>query len=673
MSRKSQKQPDKINKPVENKSDKEVVNGIISDTDPWWKKRNAQLILSGVLLFILVLITYKDSVKNNFVDWDDYAYVVNNELVRNPGDSFLKELFTTQVSSNYHPLTILSLWANKNECKSCPDGISAVPYIRWNVILHILNTLLVLILIYNLSNKNILVSFLSAALFGVHPMHVESVAWIAERKDVLYSFFFLSGLIAYLNYKRLKRYNDLWLVVSFLLFILSCLSKAMAVVFPVVLILINFWVYNTEEEKPALKALKDAVSWKNLLLLAPFFIVSIFVGLMAFRVQSGKNFLGLLDLTKNIPDIVNKAGPFSVFQRLEIASYGFITYIIKFFVPVNLNALHPYPSVQELSHGTLPVIMILTMLATILIAFFVIRSLAKTKLYAFGFGFYFITVALVLQFITVGMAIMAERYSYLPYIGLSMIAATLVANASKTKRNVLLFFSGCFIIMLMVLSGRQVDVWRNSETLWTKVIDKHPHLEVPRKSRGKYYSKRSFLAKTDTEKRILEDKALVDFTEAIKAGTRSSDVFQGAGIIYGSKGDLKNAITFLDKAVSLDPKKGSNYYNRALIYDKLNKKESAISDYNLALIYKPQMAKEILNNRSNLLLETSRFKDAILDLDYLISVESNNFLYYSNRGYAKFRMNDVRGAIIDYQTALKIKPDDQFSRDQLQTIIKNQK
>jgi len=118
MRQKNNKQPDKINKPIENKSDNKVVNRVISETDPWWKRRNSQLILSGVLLFILVLITYKDSIKNNFVDWDDYAYVVNNDLVRNPGDSFLKELFTTQVSSNYHPLTILSLWANKNECKS---------------------------------------------------------------------------------------------------------------------------------------------------------------------------------------------------------------------------------------------------------------------------------------------------------------------------------------------------------------------------------------------------------------------------------------------------------------------------------------------------------------------------------------------------------------------------
>ena len=632
--------------------------------------------ISGVviLLLVLVLFTYSKTFNNSFVDWDDFAYVVNNDLVRTPGNSHLKDLFLTPVSSNYHPLTILSMRMNNNVCDTCANGISQVPFIKGNVILHMLNTLLVFILVLLLCNSNILIAFLVAAVFGVHPMHVESVAWISERKDVLYSFFFLLGLIAYLGYKRVNRGGNLWLIFSFLFFVFSCLSKATAVVFPVVLLLINFWIYPTGEDRQVLKALKNAVSFRNLLLIAPFFIISLIFGLIAFKVQSGENFLGMLNLTRSHPDMVNVIGPFSVPQKIEIASYGFIVYVVKFFVPINLSALYPYPSLKEFNSGIFAFTLLSTVVVTLLMVFLVIRSLRKTKLYAFGIGFFIITIVLVLQFISVGMAMVAERYSYLPYIGLSIIPATLIAESSKIRKKFLLLISGFFIIMLIILSRRQIGVWNNTETLWTQVIDRFPHQELPRRSRGKYYSKKSLEAKSDSEIKKYEDLALVDFTEAIRAGTRSADVFQGTGVIYGSKGDLNNAVLFLNKAISIDPKKGPAYFNRALIYEKLNQKEEAIRDYNMALIYNPDWALQVLNNRSNLFLETGRFREAKLDFDYLIYLQSNNFLYYSNRAFARLQLKDIDGAVLDYQKALQLKPDDQLSRQNLQKLLtKNSK
>jgi Flp pilus assembly protein TadD len=636
------------------------------------ENRRYQLLLTGFLIAMLVLITYRGAFNNEFVEWDDFAYVVDNDLVRNPGDTFLKDLFSKPVSSNYHPLTILSLRINNNVCDSCPNGISPEPFIRGNVIFHLLNTLLVFLLVYLLSKKNILVAFLVAALFGVHPMHVESVAWVSERKDVLYSFFFLSGLITYLKYLNGSKNNSrkhAWLAATLLLFILSCLSKATAVVFPVVMMLLNFWTYHKDEENPVRGAFKNVFSPKNLLMLLPFFAVSLFIGLMTYRLQNGENFLGILDLSRNQPDMVNIVGPYSVLQKVQVACYGFILYLMKFLVPVNLSALYPYPALQEFNQGNFATMLLMTMAATILIAFLVIRSLRKTKLYAFGVGFYFVTIALVLQFISVGVAMMAERYSYLPYVGLSIIPAMLIAKSTKSKKLVLLIISGCFIILLIVLSKRQIEVWSNTETLWTQVINRHPHEELPRRARGKYYSKMSLAAKNDAEMKLFEDKALIDFTEAIKAGTKSADVFQGTGVIYASKGDLKNAILFLNKAISIEPKKGAAYYNRALVYDRLNQKEEAIKDYNMALIYNPEWTLEILNNRSNLFLETGRFREALQDFDYLIFLKKDNFLYYSNRAFARLQLNDVTGAISDYQKALELKPDDPLSKLNLQKLL----
>jgi tetratricopeptide (TPR) repeat protein len=627
---------------------------------------------AGLILIILVVTTYWGSSDNDFVDWDDYYYVVNNDLVRNPGDSYLKDLFTTPVSLNYHPLTIFSLRINNNNCTKCLNGISAKPFIRGNVTLHLLNSVLVLILMYLLTKKNILTSFLVAALFGIHPMHVESVAWIAERKDVLYTFFFLAALIAYLFFKKGNKRKYLLLAASFLLFILSCLSKATAVVFPVVMILINFWVDRTEKNESAWKAASNAVSLKNILLIIPFLIVSIFIGLIAYRIQNGENFLGMLNLSKNTSDVVNTVQPFSLLQRFQIASYGFIVYIVKFFIPVNLYAFYPYPDLKEFTSGSFAITLWFSVITIIIIALLTVYSMKRSKLYAFSLGFYFITIALVLQFISVGIAIIANRYSYLPYIGFSLIPATLIANRSGMIRKILIVLSACFLIILMYLSKQQIKTWSNTETLWTNVIEKNQHLELPRRSRGKYYYMKSSRAKSEMEKNNLESKALIDFSEAIKMGTKSSDVYEGTGIILESRGDLQNALQFLSKAISIDPKKGRAYYNRAMVHDGLNQKEEAVRDYNLALVYKPDLAIEILSNRSVLFLEAGQFKEAINDLDYLISVNPKEFMYYSNRAFAKLQLKDFNGAIADYRTVLQLKPDDQITKKQLQILLDSQ-
>jgi hypothetical protein len=628
-----------------------------------------QIIFAIVILIVIILTTYQKAFDNEFVDWDDFTYVVNNDLVRNPGESYFKDLFTTSVSSNFHPLTILSMRLNNNECKTCVNGISPAPFIRWNIILHILNTILVLILVFQLSGRNIIAAFLTAALFGVHPMHVESVAWVAERKDVLYSFFFLLGLIAWLRFKVANKTGYVWYFICFVLFVLSCLSKAMAVVFPVVVILLNIWTDDKLNEKTLVQSLKDSVSIKNLVQLLPFFIVSVFIGFMAYRIQNGESFPGITHLSTTSRDVVNMVGPFSVFQRFQISAYGFVVYIVKFLFPVNLLAFHPYPGNEEFTAGFFAASLILSLVACAILIFLVIRSGRRSKLFIFGFGFYFITIALVLQFMSVGTAIVSERYTYLAYIGLAFIPATLIANTLKTKRTVSLILAGCFITVLVFISRKQTEVWSNTESLWSNVLEKHPKLEMPRRSRGKYYSMLALKEKDEIRRKDLEDKAIVDFNVAIESGSKNADVYQGAGIIYGSKGELLKGIELLNTANMLEPETGGIYFNRALILSQLNRNDEAIEDYTMALRYQPEKAYEIINNRSNLLLLTGRFREAVRDLDYLISNNSNYFLYYYNRAYSKQKMGDNSGAFTDYIMALKLEPDDQMTKVRLQELL----
>jgi protein O-mannosyl-transferase len=614
-------------------------------------KQNLRLFLSAFLLSVLVLITYWNSFNNEFVDWDDYTYVVDNKLVRNTEATTIKDVFSEKVSLNYHPLTILSLRLNNNKCNSCPEGISAAPFIKWNVLIHILNTILVLLLIYMLSKGNLLVAFITAAIFGVHPMHVESVAWISERKDVLYSFFFLSGIITYIKYLNVKdsdRNKYLWLAATFLFFIFSCLSKAMAVVFPIVLILVRFWIFVPEATVPYKGSLRDVFSFKNLTIFIPLFAVSLFFGILAIS--------------------INNLNTFSIWHRIQFASYGFIMYIVKFLLPLNQVPIYPYPTQAEFDTGMIGVILKLSPFIVIAFSALVFYSLRKTKLYLFGLGFYFLTVMTVLQFVSVGIAIIADRYTYLAYIGLAFIPAMLIGEKVSTKKIPLYILTAGIISFFMILSMNQIKVWRNSETLWSRMIEFYPVQETPRSLRGIYYSKMSKRTKDLNLKKLLEDKAMTDFKIAINAGTNRADVYEGAGIIYGERGDLDNAIRCLNKSIILKPAKGSAYFNRALTYSFLNKNEEAINDYNMALIYSPQKAVEILTNRSNLFMISGRFKEAIADYNYLISTNKNNYLFYYNRAIAQQQTNNITGAIADLQKALQLQPEDQTIRMQLQKL-----
>ena len=613
--------------------------------------KNLFFLPSIILLIVLLLVTYWNAFDNDFVDWDDYTYVVENNLVRNPQETTLKDIFSSYVSLNYHPLTILSLRLNNNKCKTCREGISPAPFIKWNVIIHILNTILVFLLIYLLSNKNFFVSFFVAALFGVHPMHVESVAWISERKDVLYSFFFLSGLIAYIKYLNVENNNKrkyFWLAATFILFILSCLSKAMAVVFPLVLMLIKFWTHKPKENNSVKESIKGALSLKTLFPLVPFFVLSLFFGILAVS--------------------INQVNTFTFWHKIQYACYGFVMYLIKFFVPVNQAAVYPYPTPLEYNSGTFGIMIKMAPFVVLIISILVVYSLKKTKLFVFGMGFFLFTVMMVSQIISVGIAIMADRYMYLAYIGLAFIIAMLISEYLKKLRTPAYILSGLFIIIMMFLCEKQTRAWQNGETLWTKAIELYPAQETPRSIRGIFYSKRAKKTNDLKEKKIYQDKAITDFEIAIKAGTQRADVYEGAGCIYGDRGDYINALLYLNKAIQMKPTKGSAYFNRALTLSNLNRNEEAINDYSLALRYAPENALETKTNRYMLLLGTGRFKEAIHDLDYLISVDNTNIIFLYNRALAKQQLGDKDGALADYKKVLDLQPDDQLSKEQLQKL-----
>lgn len=264
----------------------------------WYGKSSHLLLLA--LLVIATYFTFSPgfSPEKQFTNWDDLGYVVNQPLIKtqDADSSALLWKPSTEVMLNYHPITMWTLAKNYEAAE-----LDIQPYFQTNLFLHCCNAILVFIFLFNIANGSTFVSFFGALLFAIHPMHVESVAWISERKDVLYTLFFLLSLLSYLRFQRKQNY--IWLIVCFGLFILSCLSKAMAVPLPFVLILMDY-----------LKGRK--INWKSLLEKIPFIAVAIWFGLVALEIQS-KGAITDFDF-------------FTGWQRMMFASYGFLSYWIKF-------------------------------------------------------------------------------------------------------------------------------------------------------------------------------------------------------------------------------------------------------------------------------------------------------------------------------------------------------
>lgn len=644
-------------------------------------------IIVALCLAVLTAFVYRGALNNEFVDWDDYTYVTENNLVRSgtdvttfirlkgskqvisptvsPHTTSIGDVFKTAVALNYHPLTVLTMRWNNNACPTCPEGISARPFIFWNIVLHLLNSIFVLLIIYRLSKNNLLISTFVAAIFAFHPMHVESVAWVSERKDVLYSFFFLLGLLTYWNY--LQKGKNKWLYCTFVLFVLSCLSKAMAVVFPLVMLLLYFWNNKAENSITALKNTLKPAAWKPTL---PFFACSILFGAIAMSVQAGGDFGGLL--RKGTTAVaMNSFNDFNIIQRIQFASYGFIEYIIHFFAPINLSAFYPYPDQQtfddSLSFKVAPLV------ATLILGLAFV-SLKFAKSIFWGISFYFITIVLVLQFISVGAVITADRYTYLPYIGLAFALAMLVHEFApkNTKIGFLItMIIGSFLLIPTTI--KQIEIWQNSETLWTNVIDLNtsednlvrPTMARPLAIRGNYYGKQADKVKTSKERQVFLDKAFKDFVNAAKLGSTNASVYEGIGSTYGirgnmkqeqakqlqqknktqqaqrlfqeANGDFKLALENYSKAIELAPNRGTAYFNRGVTYSILRVHDKAIQDYTKTLQYAPEQAP----------------------------------IAYMNRGISYAALQQKQNAISDFQKVLQYNPKDVIAQRYLRQLTRN--
>ncbi|MCK9432043.1 MAG: tetratricopeptide repeat protein [Candidatus Omnitrophica bacterium] len=533
--------------------------------------------VSLLLILIIVFAALFPCLSNGFTSWDDNMYVTENRSIRSFSPENLKNISTSFFITHYQPVTIFSYLLEYHFFRLNPFN-----YHLTNLILHLLNCLLVFWMVYLFSGR-ILVSFITAVFFGIHPMQVESVAWISERKNLLYAFFFLGALVSYLYYQRGEKIRYYFLCLFS--FILALLSKSMAVTLPLVLLAFDFF---------SSRKIKGVVFLEKI----PFFCLSFLFGIIAvLGGHSSRTFYAFND--------------YGIFARLEGIAYDVIFYLGKLCFPSGLSALYPYSPIEN------NIFYFYSFLAFVILLVAVIISARRTKKIIFGFGFFLLTVFPALRFLPRPEALAADRYIYISAIGIFYLFAEGFAWLYRRKikygrfiRAGLLAILAAAIISCGAAARERSRVWRNDFSLWDDVLKKYPDVFLAYDKRGEFFlsQKEYEPARADFTKAIELSKRYpfnpeyryfyLNLTYALRALGRQKEALAVA------EGLVKEAQDYLSLSVEGNlPEAGDKvttanrlaveseaYFNLAQIYDAAGDKDKAMSFYLRAIEISPRNA-----------------------------------------------------------------------------------
>jgi Tfp pilus assembly protein PilF len=636
----------------------------------------------AALVSVITFVVYLSSLHHEFVEWDDAQYVVENLHIRSINIAFIKWAFTDFHAGNWHPLTWIShaidyaIW-----------GLNPLGHHLTNVILHAVNTFIVVLIIIGLLNvlkktrtkerpseflheRMILITGgVTGLLFGLHPLHVESVAWVAERKDLLCALFVLLSTSLYTKFvsciynepaqeKSLLRFFNKQYLIAFVFFILALLSKPMAVTLPFVLLTLDWY--------PFKRIQSFKTFWATFIEKIPFIALSLISSVLTILAQRAG---GALVSTESIP----------LSTRLLVGARSLIDYLWKIIWPFNLIPFYPYPTNVSL----LSLEYLITIVFVIGITIFCVASAKKQRLWLSVWSYYVITLIPVIGIVQVGRQAMADRYTYLPSIGPFLVIGLGVAWVSR-KVNILTRWGliikplsaavAIFVFFFMsYLTSRQIGIWNNSIQLWSYVIEKHPervHLV--------YYFRGLAFLNTDQV-----DKAIEDFDTAIALDPYFSEAFLNRGSAFEKIRKFDKAIENFDKAIALRPSYEA-YFNRGITFEKMGLLDKAIADYDKAISLNPSRYEaypaggklygkkgsfdkaieyfskyiamdpkhaESYNNRGLSYAYIGQDDRALEDFNKAIALDQNIAVTYRNRGYLYLRMGNKEFALSDFQKA----------------------
>jgi tetratricopeptide (TPR) repeat protein len=551
-------------------------------------RKSKNLLFVSFLISFITILVYLPSLQNDFVNWDDDKYVYENPNIQHIGLRSIHWMFTTFHAANWHPLTWFShaidyaIW-----------GLNPMGHHLTSIIFHGLNTFLVVVIVMFLvnfaqkdnftstisgNNKNISIIILIAGaitglLFGIHPLHVESVAWVSERKDVLYAFFFLLSILSYLKYTSsslLQRQKTLYYSLCLLFFVLSLISKPMAVTLPVVLIILDVYPLGRLDLKTVFTSKRKALMEK-----VPFFGLSLASSVVTIIAQKKG---GAITFFEDI----------SLSERILTAIRALAFYLYKILWPAKLVPLYPYPA--EISFFTLEYL--LALIIVFFITAFSVYFWKKQKTWLVVWTFYLVTLLPVLGLIQVGRQAAADRYTYMPSLGLFLLIGLLVAKLIGNtftkepwkgfkKLNVVVITIVTMIILvpLINITVNQQKIWRDSKTMWNSVIKIFPDSAYTAYlNLGVYYKSQGFI-----------EKAIRQYKITIELNPNLSEAHYNLGNAYKAKGLFDKAIRHYKIALETKDDYAEAHNNLGNAYKAKGLFDKAIRHYKIARRLNPDL------------------------------------------------------------------------------------
>jgi len=562
-----------------------------------------------IALIAAVFLVYQPVWHAGFI-WDDDTFLVNNPLIK-LSNGLYQFWFTTK-APDFFPMTSTTLWLEWRLWGMNPLGYHIV-----NVLLHALSTVLIWRVLTHLRMPG---AWLAAALFAVHPVNVESVAWITERKNTLAMLFYVMSILFYLRFEDTDRWR--WYGMALGSFVLSLLSKTAVVPLPIVLLGLAWWQ-------------RDRVSSRDVKLTLPFFGIAVLLGLITVWFQSHNA----------IASEMVRAD--SLWSRLAGAGWAVWFYLYKALLPVNLIFVYPkwqIDATKLLSY--VPGLMVLAWAAV-----FLRFRKGWGKAWLFGLGYFVVMLLPVLGFRDIYFmrySLVADHWQYFSIIGpIGLIAAGITwASDRLKKRNVFLVpvFSAILLLVLGVLTWRQTCNYSDVETIWNMTIARNPACLMAYNNRGVIYKDLGNYR-----------QAIEDFNKAIEIKSDNAVAYYNRGNVYTDLGNYRQAIAELNRAIEINPGYAEAYSNRGNAYKSIGNYRQAIEDYNRAIEINPIQAEAYIG-RGVAYKVLGNYRQAIAELNRAIEINPGYAEAYSNRGNAYGGLGNYKQAIEDYDRAIEIKP-----------------
>ena len=624
----------------------------------------SQHLLIYLFLTAATLIAFWQVNQCDFVDFDDPSYVTENTHIRHGiTTEAIGWAFTTGYSSNWHPVTWISHMLDVELFGLKP---------RWhhltNLLFHIANTLLLFFVFHRMTKATWQSAFV-AALFALHPLHVESVVWVAERKDVLSTFFWMLTMGAYVHYVEHPRFRSYLAVFAF--FALGLMAKPMLVTLPFVLLLLDHWPLQRLQEarsekrgagsentnlkaeprfankrkgkssgkqqaqaiaqdaKPPEKRYQWALVRPLLIEKMPFFALAAISSIVTFIAQQKGGSVASLDV---IPPGV----------RIANAFVSYIIYLGKTIWPENLAVLYLHP-------GWWPLWQVLgAVFLLVAITLIVILEAKRFPYLATGWLWFAVTLVPVIGIVQVGLQALADRYTYIPLIGLFIMAAWGIPELLKNwryRKEALTALSALILICLFILTWIQTGYWRSNITLFGHALEATSDNYVIQENRGIAYAKLGDYG-----------RAVEDYDGAIKINPRCAEAYYNRGAAYAKLGDYRRAVEDYDRAIEIDPECVLAYVYRGAAYIELANPEQALSDYDRAIALDPANP-DGYANRGGAYAKLGNYRQAVSDFDRAIEINPEYAWAYNGRGASYAKLGNRSQAISDYDKAIEIKPE----------------